>query len=63
MDCFFSFLGGRAAMWGNLLDNNNIKEIVYSALPYNSEEENVSEVLYLMKKIKVLTPKEFIAEV
>jgi hypothetical protein len=36
----------------NLLDNNNIKEIIYSALPYNSEEESINEVLDLMNKIK-----------
>ena len=35
----------------NLLNNNNINEIIYSALPYNSEEENINEILDLMNKI------------
>ena len=37
--------------FSNLLNNNNIKEIIHSALPYNSEEENVNTILILMKKI------------
>jgi len=37
--------------FSNLLNNNNIKEIILSALPYNSEEENVNTILILMKKI------------
>jgi len=37
--------------FSNLLNNNNIKEITLSALPYNSEEENVNTILILMKKI------------
>jgi len=35
----------------NLLNNNNIKEIVYSALPYNSEEENIEGIIDLMNNI------------
>ena len=37
--------------FSNLLNNNNIKEIILSALPYNAEEENVNTILILMKKI------------
>jgi len=37
--------------FANLLGNVNIKENIYTALPYNSEEEAVSEVLNLMKKL------------
>ena len=35
----------------NLLNNNNIKEIIYVALPYDSEEESIDEVLDLMNNI------------
>ena len=35
----------------NLLNDNNIKEIVYSALPYDSEEANIEVILDLMKNI------------
>jgi hypothetical protein len=35
-----------------LLYNNNIREIVYSALPYNSPDERVDNVLDLMNKIQ-----------
>jgi len=35
----------------NLLNNNNIKEIIYSALPFNSEEENVNKILVLLKQM------------
>ena len=38
--------------FGNLLNNNNIKEIIHSALPYNSEEENVNTILALMLKMR-----------
>lgn len=34
-----------------LLDNINIREIIYSALPYNSDEESIDEILLLMNKI------------
>ena len=37
-----------------LLNNNNIKEIIYSALPYNSEEESIENLFDLMNKIKSL---------
>ena len=35
-----------------LLKNNNIREIIYSSLPYNSEEENIDEILNIMNEIK-----------
>ena len=37
-----------------LLNNSNIREIIYSALPYNSEEETIDEVLNLLKKIQTI---------
>jgi hypothetical protein len=37
-----------------LLDNNNIKEIIYSALPYNSDEESVNKVFVLMNEIRTM---------
>ena len=37
-----------------LLNNRNIREIIYSALPYNSEEESVDEILCLMNKILLI---------
>jgi len=37
-----------------LLNNNNIREIIYSSLPYNSEEENIDEILKTMNIIKQL---------
>jgi len=38
--------------FANLLNIGNIKEAVYTALPYNAEEEAVNEVLNLMNEIK-----------
>ena len=35
-----------------LLQNNNIREIILSALPYNSEEENIDDILKIMNEIK-----------
>lgn len=37
--------------FAKLLSDGNIKENIYTALPYNSEEEAVNEVLNLMRKI------------
>ena len=37
-----------------LLNNNNIREIILSSLPYNSEEENIDEILKIMNKIKMI---------
>ena len=34
-----------------LLKNNNINELIYSALPYYSEEENINEILQIMNSI------------
>jgi len=34
-----------------LLKNSNIREIIYSALPYHSEEENIEEILKVMHTI------------
>ena len=41
----------------NLLTNSNIKEIIYSALPYNSEEENVDKVFLLVNDILTINSK------
>ena len=38
-------------IFSNLLNNSNIKEIIYSALPYDSVEENVDEILDIMNNI------------
>jgi hypothetical protein len=35
----------------NLLKNSNIREIIYSALPYASEEENIDEIFKIIKEI------------
>ena len=35
----------------HLLKNSNISEIIYSALPYASEEENIDEILKIMREI------------
>ena len=35
----------------NLLQNRNIREIIYSSLPYHSEEENVDEIFQLIEQI------------
>jgi len=37
--------------FSNLLNNNNINEIIYSALPFNSDEENINEIITLIRKI------------
>ena len=37
--------------FANLLSDGNIKENIFTALPYNSEEEAVNEVLNLMRKL------------
>jgi len=37
----------------NLLNNNNIKEIIYTALPYSSEEENVNKIFTLMNDVVI----------
>jgi hypothetical protein len=37
----------------NLLNNNNIKEIVFSALPYGAEEEHIAEIMQIMKNISI----------
>ena len=37
-----------------LLNNSNIKEIIYSALPYNSDEESIDEILSMMNKILII---------
>ena len=37
--------------FNNLLDNRNIHEIVYSALPYNAEEEHVDKIHTILKEI------------
>ena len=34
-----------------LLNNNNIREIIYSVLPYNSPDESIDDVLDFMNKI------------
>jgi len=34
-----------------LMANPNIREIIYSALPYNSEEENIDEIFQIMKTV------------
>ena len=34
-----------------LLSNGNIRELIYTSLPYHSEEENVSEVLRVIEEI------------
>ena len=34
-----------------LIENQNIREIIYSALPYHSEEENIDEILQIMKTL------------
>jgi len=36
----------------NLLNNNNIREIIYSSLPIYSEEENIDEIIDIMNNIK-----------
>ena len=38
----------------NLMNNNNIREIIYSALPYHSEEESIDALLDLMNKIQTI---------
>ena len=37
-----------------LLNNNNIREIIYSALPYSSEEENIDKILAIINEIASL---------
>ena len=37
-----------------LLKNNNIREIVYTALPYNSDEESIHKILAIMNEIAVI---------
>jgi len=37
--------------FNNLLKNGNTREIIYSVLPYTSEEENIDEILKIMKEI------------
>ena len=32
----------------NLLNDSNINEIIYSALPYNSDEENVNKIYHVL---------------
>ena len=39
----------------NLLNNNNIREIIYSALPYNADEESVDEIVRLMNNILLIS--------
>ncbi|MDR1718628.1 MAG: nucleotidyl transferase AbiEii/AbiGii toxin family protein [Dysgonamonadaceae bacterium] len=34
-----------------LLKNNNIREIVYTSLPYNSEEDNIDAIIEIMNEI------------
>jgi hypothetical protein len=34
-----------------LLNNSNIKEVIYSSLPYNSEEENIDAIVDIMNEI------------
>jgi hypothetical protein len=34
-----------------LMQNNNIREIVYSSLPYRSEEENIDMIIQIMNEI------------
>ena len=40
--------------YNNLLVNTNIREIIYCALPYRSEEENIDEILQMMNEILLL---------
>ena len=37
-----------------LLNNSNIREFIYSALPFNTEEESIDEILCLMNKISLI---------
>jgi hypothetical protein len=37
--------------YSKLLNNSNIRELIYSSLPYQSEEENIDEILAIMNKI------------
>jgi len=34
-----------------LLKNSNIREIIYTSLPYNSEEESIDAILKIMNNI------------
>jgi len=38
-----------------LLKNSNIREAIYCALPYHSEEENINEILQVITKISTST--------
>jgi hypothetical protein len=40
--------------FGNLLKNSNIREIIYSALPYASEEENIDEIFKIIREIETV---------
>ena len=37
--------------YGTLLKNSNIREIIHSSLPYNSEEENIDDILQIMNEL------------
>jgi hypothetical protein len=37
--------------YSKLLKNSNIREIIYSSLPYDSEEENIDAILKIMNQI------------
>jgi hypothetical protein len=38
-----------------LIGNNNIREIIYSVLPYHAEEENINEILQIINEITQIT--------
>jgi hypothetical protein len=38
----------------NLLKKNNIKEIIYSALPYGAEEEHINKILEIITEVSLL---------
>ena len=40
--------------YSKLLKNNNIREIVYAALPYNSEEESINKILSIMNELAIM---------
>ena len=34
-----------------LMENNNIREVIYSVLPYGSEEENIDHIFHIVNEI------------
>jgi len=44
--------------YNNLIENKNIHEIIYTALPYHSEEENINDIFQIMNKISKISSSD-----